>query len=277
MFGKMGRLMVLAVAGILVVVNNGWWVEAVSPVATNSPKIETVEQVPPAPELRRSGWNGWNTMQKVVELAIERGVAADTVVLLLLLPLIATVVSVLHYIVGLSGYGMFIPTMVAVTFLATGVTGGLLLFAMILVISLLSNFGLKKLRLHFWPARAINLLFISLGTFGLMLASTYINIADISQISIFPVLLMILLAEEFVRTQLIKSKGEAVSLTLGTLIIAMLGAGIMSVRELQIWVLRYPEAVVILGLGINVMVGSYRGMRLMEIKRFGKAIRKKKR
>lgn len=220
-------------------------------------------------------WNGFNTFKIVVEKALNKGVSANTIVLLLLLPLIATLVSVLHYVVGLTGYGIFMPTMIAVTFLATGIGGGLLLFAMILVISLLSNLLLKKLRIHFWPARAINLMFISMGTFALMMLSASVKIVDISNISIFPILFMIMLAEEFVRTQIVKSKNEAKKLTLGTLVLSITGAVTMSVTAIQSFVLFHPEMVILLVLILNLVVGNYTGIRLSEIGRFKKAIREK--
>ncbi len=221
------------------------------------------------------GWNGINSLRKVVRVAIDRGVSANTIVLLLLLPLVATLVSVLHYVFGLSGYGIFTPTMLAVTFLATGILGGLLLFALILAISLVGNMILKKLRLHFWPSRSINLAFIAFGTFGLMFVSSFMPFVDISNISIFPILFMILLAEEFVRTQLVKSRDEAMKLTLGTLVLAIGGAVTMSFRWAQEMVLLNPEITILLVIVINLLVGSYTGIRLLEISRFKKAIREK--
>ena len=140
---------------------------------------------------RTGNWNGLNSLRKAEELAVERGVPANTIVLLLLLPLIATLVSVLHYVLGLSGYGIFMPTMIAVAFLATGILGGLVLFALILAISILSSLILKRFRLHFWPARSIGLMLISVGTFGLMVLATYVKVLNVSNISIFPILFMI--------------------------------------------------------------------------------------
>ena len=165
--------------------------------------------------------------------------------------------------------------MMAVAFLATGVIGGLLLFAMILVMSLLSNMILRKYRLHFWPSRAINLVFISLGTLGLMLGLSFIPFLEMNRISIFPILFMILLTEEFARTQLAKSRSEAKKLTLGTLVLAGIGAGVMSIEGVREIALQYPEFCLGLGLLVNFVVGNYTGIRLSEIKRFGKAIRKK--
>jgi hypothetical protein len=218
-------------------------------------------------------WNGINSLRKVVRLAIDKGVAANTIVLLLLLPLVATLVSVLHYVIGLSGYGIFMPTMIAVAFLSTGVVGGLVLFGLIMLISILGNLMLRRFKLHFWPARSINLLLISLGTFGLMVVSTYIKVVDVSRISIFPVLFMILLAEEFTRTQLAKSKSEAKSLMIGTIVLAITGAMVMNIKKLEEAVLLYPEVAILLVIVINVVVGSYTGMRLSEVKRFKVAIR----
>jgi len=218
-------------------------------------------------------WNGINSLRKVVRLAIDKGVAANTIVLLLLLPLVATLVSVLHYVIGLSGYGIFMPTMIAVAFLSTGVVGGLVLFGLIMLISILGNLMLRRFKLHFWPARSINLLLISLGTFGLMVVSTYIKVVDVSRISIFPVLFMILLAEEFTRTQLAKSKSEAKSLMVGTIVLAITGAMVMNIKKLEEAVLLYPEVAILLVIVINVVVGSYTGMRLSEVKRFKVAIR----
>lgn len=221
--------------------------------------------------------NNTDSLFRKLELdAIERGVEANTIVLLMLLPLIATLVSVLHYIVGLSGYGIFMPTMVAVTFLATGMGPGLLLFGIILCVSLLSNWWLRKLKLHFWPARSINLMLIAMASFGMMAGGVYWQLFDVTKISIFPVLIMILLVEEFVRTQLAKSRREAVQLTVGTLALAMMGSAAMNLEWVQEWVVLHPEVVILMVVVVNVAVGKYTGIRLMEIKRFRRAIRKKK-
>lgn len=205
----------------------------------------------------------------------SNGVSSETVALLLLLPLVATMVSVAHYIIGISGYGIFMPTMMAVVMMSTGVGGGLMLFASILGISLLSNLVLKKFKLHFWPARSIGLMMISMVVFGLMTMSTNLKIFDISDISIYPILFMILLTEEFVRTQLSKSKKEAMMLTLGTLFLAMVGAVVLKANGVQKLVLENPVVTIMIVVVVNIMVGNYKGIRLTEIKRFKNAIRKK--
>jgi len=218
-------------------------------------------------------WNGINTFRKMIRWAIERGVPASTMVLVFLLPLIATIVSILHYIFGLTGYGIFTPTMMAVTFLNTGIAGGLLLFVAILAMSLLGRMLTARLKLHYWPSRSINLTFVSLVAALLMFVTSNLKFIDISQISIFPIMFMVMLAEDFVRTQLAKSKKEAKKLTIGTLLLSIFGAVIMNVSFVQEKVLLFPEVTILLVLVVNLWVGSYQGIRFSEFKRFAKAIR----
>lgn len=226
-------------------------------------------------EVEEVRWNGINTFKVATNWAVKKGVSTNTLVLLLLLPLVATLVSFLHYVVGLSGYGIFMPTMIAVAFLATGIFGGLILFSLILLISLVSNMVLRRFKLHFWPARSISLMFISIGTFVLMVLSSFVRVIDISKISIFPILFMILLTEEFSRTQLAKSKKEAKTLTIGTMILAIIGAMTMNFDFIQRIVLEYPDGVITLVLIINLVVGNYVGIRWSEIGRFKDGIRNK--
>jgi len=256
-------------------------IEMASPSATLIPvALPTIVNITEAKsnkiDYKVKKWNGLNSFRWMIKIAIERGVSTNTIVLLLLLPIIATLVSFLHYVVGLAGYGIFMPTMIAVAFLATGFFGGLLLFALILIISLLGNMTLKKLKIHFWPARAINLMFISMAVFVLMLLTSFVKFFDISDISIFPILFMILLAEEFTRTQLVKSKSEAKNLVVGTIVLAITGAVVMNFNIAQTLVLRYPELVILIVLVANLIIGNYSGIRLTEIKRFKGAIRDKK-
>lgn len=227
-------------------------------------------------EYKSEKWNGLNTLKVAIGWAVGKGISTNTLVLLLLLPLVATLVSFLHYVVGLSGYGIFMPTMVAVTFLATGIPGGLVLFGVVLLLSLLSKSILRRLKLHFWPARSIGLIIISIGTFIFMVWSSAFSGIDISQVSIFPILFMILLAEEFTRTQLLKSKKEAKKLMLGTIVLAVAGATIMNWVWMQNLVLEYPDLILVLILIANLAVGNYSGIRWSEIARFKKGIREKK-
>ena len=83
------------------------------------------------------------------------------------------------------------------------------------------------------------------------------------------------MAEEFTRTELAKSKNEAKSLMVGTLVLAMVGAVVMGLKSVSETVLLHPGISLAAGLIINLIVGNYTGIRLSEISRFKKAIRQK--
>ncbi len=209
-----------------------------------------------------------NFLRYLIRSAINQGVTPNTIIFLFLLPLVGALVGVLQYLVGLSGFGLFIPAMLAVTFLATGIAGGLFLFATIVFVNSLVGRWLRPIRLHYWPRRAIVLTFTALATFGALILAPYLGLATLARVSIFPILFFVLLAEEFARTQLGKSKQAAMRLTLATLVLAILGAILMKWALLQRLVLLNPELALLLILIFNVLIGRYSGFRLLEYRRF---------
>ncbi len=215
-----------------------------------------------------------NFIKYGIRWAISIGIPASTIVLLLLLPLLGAFVSSLHYLVGITGLGIFAPAMLSVALLATGIFGGLTLFGVILLMALLSERILKRAKLHYWPKMAIMLSFISLGTLIFLIFSYPLNIFDLGSVSIFPILIMILLVEEFIRIQSGKSKSEALRVISVTLLLATFGTLFMQWHVLEESVLLNPELLVILTLGFNILIGRYSGFRLLEYKRFKPALRK---
>ncbi|MFH1602180.1 MAG: 7TM domain-containing protein [Candidatus Shapirobacteria bacterium] len=209
-----------------------------------------------------------NFLKYSVRFAVSRGVPANTIILILLLPLVGALVGAVQYGIGVPGFGIFMPAMIAITFLATGIVGGLFLFAVILISTVLAGRSLKKVKIFYWPRRAITLMIISLITFGFLAVSPSLSLLDLTQISIFPILFLILLSEEFTRVQLGKSKRSAMSLTIGTLVISILGASLMAWEKLQELVLLNPELSFLAVLVLNLLIGKYTGWRLLEHKRF---------
>lgn len=238
-----------------------------------SPKVKSkLEAVLRSQELK--GLSPTNFLKYSIRKAVDAGVSPNTIVLILLLPLIGALVGVLQYFVGLSGFGMFIPAMLAVTFLATGIGGGLFMFGIIVLVGNLAKKLLTRIRLHYWPKRAIILVFTSLATFGVLWAAPYLGIVELSQVSIFPILFFILLSEEFSRTQTDISRRKAISLTAATIVLAIMGTILMNWESLQSQVLLNPELSIVLVIIFNIVIGRYSGFRLLEYRRFYSVIKK---
>lgn len=207
-----------------------------------------------------------NFLRHAIRNAVDFGVPANTIILLLLLPLVAALIAAARHFVGIAGFGIFTPAMIAVAFLATGITSGLAIFLVTLLMAIVGKMVLKKFKVHYLPRMAILLWFICLGIFCFIFA--------FPEVSIFPILFMILLVENFIEVQAGRSMREAVGMTVETLMIALGCYFLMNWRGLQRFVLLNPEMAVFGVLVFNVMVGKYAGFRLLEYQRFKAAARK---
>src|SRR3989344_7844977 len=74
-----------------------------------------------------SAWPG-NPIKFAIRGAVDAGVPPNTIVLLLLLPGVAALIAAARHLIGLRGFGIFLPAALAVTFVATGPVVGIALF-----------------------------------------------------------------------------------------------------------------------------------------------------
>ena len=209
-----------------------------------------------------------NFLQHALREAVKKGVPANTIVLILLFPLVAAIIAASRHIVGISGFGIFLPAVLSVVFVATGIVEGLLLFLTIIIMATLSRMSLRKMKLQYLPRTALLLWFVCLGVFAFLFLSPSLNLTTIMTLSIFPILILILLAESFIGIQIGMSMKEAVRMTFETLILALFCSFVLKLEFLQKFVLLQPEITVIGVALLDVFMGKYVGLRLMEYKKF---------
>lgn len=215
-----------------------------------------------------------NPVKYAIRGSVSAGVPANTIVLLLLLPVIAFVIAFTRNVVGIRGFGIFLPAALSVVFVAIGPIVGMGLFLVIVAVSTVVRMVLRKLKLklQYLPRMAFILWASVVGVLGILFLAPVIRFPDLANVSIFAVLIMILLAEDFIRVQLGKSINTAFNLTSETLILALISYICMTFKPLQEYVLLNPE-ISILGIGImDLLLGKYTGLRVMEFYRFRKLI-----
>lgn len=215
-----------------------------------------------------------NFLKYAIRGAIGAGVPANTLVLLLLLPLIALVIAAARNIVGIRGFGIFLPAALSVVFVATGPLVGIGLFLLIIAISTAVRTILRrlKIKLQYLPRMALILWAVVLGVLGILFLTPVINFPQLTNVSIFAVLFLVLLAEDFTRVQLGKSAKTAVGLTAETLVLSLVAYLFLTFRPLQEYVLFNPE-ISLLAIGVfDFLLARYSGLRLREIWRFRKLI-----
>jgi hypothetical protein len=208
-----------------------------------------------------------NGMAYAVQYAVRSGVPANTIVLILLLPFLATIVTAVRHVIGLPSIGLLVPIALSITLLATGITAGLILLAAILIASILSRFILKRVRIMQLPKLALSMLFVVLFIFATLTVGAAQGYLRVTDLSIFPVLLLILLSDRVVALFLERSLSETIEITLITLILGIGGFLILSLDMIRNVILLYPELVLLL-IPINIIIGRYFGLRLTEYARF---------
>lgn len=214
------------------------------------------------------GLSWYNPLQVGIRRAIQNGIPANIIVLILLFPVITAVISLARHIIGLKGFGIYTPAVLSVAFLSTGILNGIVLFLVTLVASTIMKKLLRRLKLQYLPRTAMMLWGVSVFMILILIGLSFLPFPVIFTIGIFPILIIMLLTEDFLGSQLAGSQSEARQLTIETLIIAVVCSVIIGYEPLQQFVLLQPELTLIVVAAINMLVGRYTGLRFMEWLRF---------
>lgn len=220
----------------------------------------------------------FNIIKSAIRNSVEAGVPPNTIVLLLLLPLVIAVIAAARHVVGLRGFGIFLPAALAIVFVATGPIIGIILFMIIVLISTYARVILRKtkIKLQYLPRMSIILWFVVVGVLGILFLAPVIKHPDFTSVSIFPVLILVLLAEDFSKVQLGKSPRTAIALATETIVMALVSYIFLTIESLQQFALLNPEILLISVLLLNIILGKYVGLRFLEYWRFRKLILKSK-
>jgi hypothetical protein len=209
-----------------------------------------------------------NPFQHAVRNAVDKGVPANTLVLLLLFPVITAVIAGSRHIIGLRGFGVYTPAVLSVAFVSSGIISGVILFIVVLASALLSKKVIQKLKLQYLPRTAMLMWAVSLSILLFLLLMGQLGLTALYTMSIFTILIIMLLSENFMESQLASSQSEAVRLTFETVLLAIICSFIIGSRTMQAWVIIHPEFTIVAVAVANLLVGRYSGLRLMEYVRF---------
>lgn len=215
-----------------------------------------------------------NFMTYIVNSMVNRGVPINTIYLILVLPIIATIVSVARQIIGVKAFGIYIATIITLAFIVTGLKYGLSILVVVLLTSILARLLMKKFKLLYLPRMAIVMTVMGLVIFAMFAIGAYTSKTGFIAISVFPILIITMLAEKFVEEQIKSGMKNAILLSIYTLVISVASYFLVSWDTFRTLLLSYPE-IVLVTIVINVALGRFTGLRISEYLRF-KAARKGK-
>lgn len=203
--------------------------------------------------------------------AVRAQVPLGALTLILILPMIASLVVIARVVIGLETFGMFGPVIVALAFITTGIWWGTIIFLVIVGLGVALRMALQRLRLQAVARLAILIALVAAVMGGLTIVGATLGIGPLLNISIFPMVIMSNVIENFAASQVELGTRQAVRMTLTTLGLAIVCYLVVDQAGLQSLLLAFPELVLLTVL-LDVALGKWRGLRLLEYLRFANAV-----
>ena len=213
----------------------------------------------------------WNFMSFLVGFMVDRGVPLNTIYLILILPIIATIVAFSRQVIGVKALGIYTPSIIAVLFLVTGLKYGLAIFGLTLFVGTVGRLIARKIRLAYLPRMSIVMTLIFLAVFFAFVLGAAFNKTGLLEMTVFPILVIVLLTEKFITVQIERGSKKAAILVIETLFLSIICYWLANWQILRTFILGYPE-IIFFTLIINYFVGKWSGLRLFEMYRFRKVI-----
>ena len=186
---------------------------------------------------------------------------------LVLVPIGALIISVLHQMLGLKTFGTFTPILISLAFRQTGLFVGIPMFVLVVIIGLLIRGYLNRLQLLIVPRLAailtatvliVGLLAVIMQNFGLNLGLS---------VALFPIVILAMTIERAAMMWEENGAKDTMIAGLGTVLASVVGYFCLINPYVQHWAFVFPE-LLLLVLGLNVLVGRYNGYKLIEYFRF---------
>lgn len=204
---------------------------------------------------------------------INQGVPKETIILLLMLPIVATIIAFARQIVGIKGFGIYTPLIISFAFLIIGLKYGLTFFIAILLVGTFTRLAAKRLHLLYLPRMAIVLTVVALTILIFFLIGAVSEKSGLIAVSVFAVIIMITLVEKFIASQIERGAKQAVILTLETLTLSIICYWVASWNWLENIILLYPVWIILGCIIINILLGKWTGLRISEYFRFRELIK----
>lgn len=227
---------------------------------------------------------GFSFLTSTINFLIEKNVPINSIILILMLPVIVTVIAFLKQIIGLSTLGVYTPAIITLSFLALDLRLGLIFLLATMIVGSITHSFFRRYRLLYIPRMAVLLSIVSLTIIGILTVGSFFNISRIASVSIFPMLVMSTLAEKFVSIQGDKGFKSAFYTMLETIFVAIVAYVIVGgevdliftnikIEFVRTLIFSYPELIFLFIL-INIALGRWTGLRLSEYIRFREILRR---
>lgn len=186
---------------------------------------------------------------------------------LLLVPLGALIIVLMRNVVGLTTSGTFMPVLIALAFMETKLLTGIVVFVVILVVGLMIRSHLSKLNLLLVPRISAGVIVVILVMTSMSILSYRVGLPAGMSVTFFPMIIIAWTIERMSITAEESGSLEAIKQVASSLFTAVLIYLAISNRYAEHLTFAFPEVTLIF-LSAVLLLGTYTGYRLLELRRF---------
>lgn len=214
-----------------------------------------------------------------IQYLISNNVPEYTILVLLYIPVVATLVTFARYIIGLISLNVYSTIFLVFALLELahieagsfdvqrGLIYGALSIGFTSAIAYLVQGLTQSLRMHYLSKVSIVTAVVTMGVFVMLYLATELQQVNFMRLNPSAFLIMILMLDLYVRSYVRKGQKKAFHLIANTLGLAFLIFIIMASPFIRSTMMRYPE-IVFYTIIVNMFIGQSRGLRLSEYFRF---------
>jgi hypothetical protein len=209
------------------------------------------------------------TLSEATQWMINHGVSLEMLEILVMIPVIATLVSIARYIVGLKTLGIYTAIILGISYSFTGLRYGLAITLVVILTTLLSHNLLSRIRMHYITRIAVNYCVLAISIVGLFLVINEFGLGLENIVNINPLAVVSIaeLSVFFIKLYVKKSFKDTFRSFAETLLIAILGWFILTRDVISSYLVNNLWLVLVLIL-VNISLGQFRGLRLIDNIRF---------
>lgn len=229
--------------------------------------FNTVKKLVPRYEVQQELGDSIFNMINFYAIFERVGISQDLLKVLLMIPLGAFVTVVFRNVVGIETFGTFLPALIAAAARESGLLWGLTGFILIITVTALIRKGLEWLQLLHSPKMAVILAVVVMVMMALTVGGVQLGLFELAQMTLFPIAILAITSERF--AIMVEEQGMVYTLKLmaTTVIVIAAAYAVMSSLFMQSLFIAFPELLLVV-MALNVWLGRWVGMRLMEYVRF---------
>ncbi len=199
------------------------------------------------------------------------GISQNLLKIILMLPLGALVTVVFRNVIGLETFGTFLPALIAAASRETGLLWGVVGFLGIVLVSAVIRRGLDWVQLLHSPKMAILLTIVVIVMMATTVGGVQFGLFELAHVTLFPIAILAITAERVALMEAEQGALKVARITLMTLIVIAACYAVMDSIFMQSLILAFPELLLVV-VALNLWLGKWIGIRVMEFLRFRRLI-----